>query len=308
MSKSHNRKNAKKIYELLVIVIIILGLFFVVMSRITQSKELSGIFSGIGVSLIPAGLLSFLLSRFADSITEMFLSETVEQVIRERMEKNLGDIEQTVSKGLNKIDEDMKRFSPLFISSSKLGLQNIYLTRTEALKDFVVFLNQEIHKADIGDIARVWIVSSSIKGFLQVAAENFDGRALIEKIANANCDLRIMMTDPEVVELRSNQEGRGQGEIRSEVIMNLAYLKRLGVTRESIKFYSGTPTVFAIATKERMLLNPYPYQTEAFRCFSVVVNHTLYPNEDIYHQYLRHHFEEPWNKAKQLPKEEWEKM
>jgi hypothetical protein len=87
--------------------------------------------------------------------------------------------------------------------------------------------------------------------------------------------------------------------------MNLAYLKKIGVRQESVRFYSGVPTVFAIATTDRMLLNPYPYEMEAFRCFSVIVHRTLDPNTDIYHQYLRYHFEGPWQRTTEISLHQW---
>ena len=71
-----------------------------------------------------------------------------------------------------------------------------------------------------------------------------------------------MMTDPEMADYRAQQEGRASGEIPNEIDMNIARLKRIGIERKTIRFYRGTPTVFAIATTDRMLLNPYPYETE----------------------------------------------
>ena len=132
----------------------------------------------------------------------------------------------------------------------------------------------------------------------------------MERIARCRqyCDLRIMMTDPGVADLRAKQERRDSGEIPQKVQMNLAYLKRIGVGRESVRFYPGTPTVFAIATTDRMLLNPYPYQTEAFRCFSVIVQKTLNPTADIFHQYSRYHFEEPWERATPIAADFWDRL
>ena len=137
------------------------------------------------------------------------------------------------------------------------------------------------------------------------ATKLFDGRRMLERIVQSNCELRILMTNPEVADLRTKQEERAEGEIPTNIRMNLAYLKRVGVKRESVRYYYGTPTVFAVATTDRMLLNPYPYQIEAFRCFSLTIHKTLNPHEDIFHQYIRHHFQEPWECAMEISLDEW---
>jgi hypothetical protein len=82
--------------------------------------------------------------------------------------------------------------------------------------------------------------------------------------------------------VRAQQECRAAGEIPKEVEMNLAFLKRMGVQRESVRFYAAPPTVFAIATTDRMIINPYPLQAEAFRCFTMIVNRTLHRDGDIF--------------------------
>ena len=130
----------------------------------------------------------------------------------------------------------------------------------------------------------------------------------MEKIASSGCDIRIMMTNPSVANNRGEQEQRADGEIPNDIKMNISYLKRIGVQREQIRFYGGTPTVFAIATSDRMLLNPYPYQTQAFRSFSLVVHKTLNPNADIFHQYLLYHFMEPWENTEEITIDYWKEL
>jgi hypothetical protein len=238
----------------------------------------------------------------------MLLRETVETTIQDRLREDMRGIEATVNRGLDQIGDDMNRFSPLFISAARLGLQNVYLTRAEALEDFALFLDAEAQKAERGESARVWIVSSSIRGFLVVASKRFDGRIMLERIVQSNCELRILMTDPEYADFRTKQEERAAGEIPANIRMNLAYLKRIGVKREMIKYYPGSPTVFAIATTDRMLLNPYPYQIEAFRCFSLIVERTLEPRMDLFQQYVRYHFEGPWECAVEISFDEWDEV
>lgn len=302
---------------LLVWSFIIIGLLLILISLFMPSGHLRDIVHGFGLGLTPAGVVALILSRYAAFFTELLLREAVETTIRDRLQKDMRELDRTVEDGIGiitekiesgvqKTDLHMKKLSPLFGAASRLGLENVHLTRAQALASFAGFLDAEVKKGvECVPTARVWIVSSSIKGFLNATGEHFDGRRMLEKIARCGCDLRIIMTDPKVADFRAKQEKRAAGEIPQEVRMNIAYLKRIGVKRESIRYYSGTPTVFAVATSDRMLLNPYPYQTEAFRCFCVIVHKTLDPEDDIYHQYLQYHFDEPWQSTTEIPVDEW---
>jgi hypothetical protein len=281
--------------------------------------DAQSILRGLGLSLAPAGIVTLLLARYSYSLTEKLLSETVKTTIERRIQEDMQMLNSTVEKGMeeiaqvvrtesDKIEHNMDALSPLFAAAANLGLENVHLTRGIALTQFAWFLDAEILKAEKGESAYVWIVSSSIKGFLEATSQHFDGSRMMERIAGSKANLRIMMTDPAVADLRAKQERRADGEIPKEVEMNLAYLKRIGVKRECVRYYSGTPTVFAIATSDRMLLNPYPYQTEAFRCFSVIIHKTLNPDGDIYHQYLRYHFLEPWERTTEISADAWNKL
>jgi len=313
-------RSIRRLREILLGSFIAVGLLLVLLSFWPgMPANVQTVVRSFGLTLAPSGVVAWILIRFASSIAEASLRETVANTVRERIKedlKSLGslvdngmkEVAGKVETGVTKIEKDMQGLSPLFAAAAKLGLENVHLTRGIALSSFAWFLDAEAQKAESKQPGRVWIVSSSIKGFLEATSETFDGRRMMERISRCGCDLRIMMTDPTVADLRAKQERRADGEIPGEVRMNLAYLKRIGVRRESVKFYPGTPTVFAIATSDRMLLNPYPYQTEAFRCFSVVVQKTLSPDTDIYHQYLRYHFDEPWGRATEISADEWNRL
>jgi hypothetical protein len=299
---------AKRIYELLIIFCTVVGLILILVSFVPNIGGVKEIVRGIGLSLFPAGVVASLLYRFAAGITEILLRERLETAVGNRLDEHMREIASKVTDGMTKIDEGVKRFAPVFVSCAKRGIENVHLTRGAALENFAWFLDAEVRKAQNGESARVWFVCSSMKGFLEVAGEYFTGVKMMEKIVQSGCNLRIMMTDPEMADYRAQQEGRAPGDIPSEIEMNLSRLKRIGIKRETIKFYPGTPTVFAIATMDRMLLNPYPYETEAFRCFSLIIYKTLDPDADIYHQYLRYHFEDPWKRAREIPPDVWEKL
>lgn len=301
-------KFLKQIYELLIILCISVGLILILVSFIPTLKDFKQVLRGIGLSFFPAGVVAFLLYRFAAGITEILLKERLETAFGDRLDKHMREIASKVTYGLTEIDEDVKRLAPVFVSCAKRGIENVHLTRGAALESFVRFLDAEAQRAHNNEQARVWFVCSSMKGFLETAGEYFNGVKIMERIVQSGCDLRIMMTSLDMADHRAQQERRAPGEIPAEIEINLARLKRIGVTRETIKFYQGAPTVFAIATTDRMLLNPYPYEIEAFSCFAMIVYKTLDQDADIYHQYLRYHFEEPWKRAKEIPLDLWENL
>jgi hypothetical protein len=305
---SSNRSIISLLQQLLVGVVIAVGLSLTIVSFFVQEGDAREVVRGIGLALFPAGVVALLVSRFAATITQELLREAVERTIGQLLQDALKGIEQAINGGLADIDEDMKRLSPLFISASKLGLQNVYLTRLEAWDGFVSFLEAEAQRAERGGPARLWIVSSSMLGVLEAASDRFDGRKMMKKILDCRCDLRIMMTDPEMADVRAGQEERAQGDIPREIWGALGYLKRNGLARTAVKFYPGTPTVFAVATTDRMLLNPYPYQAEAFRSFSLLVYKTLGPDTGIFDQYMDSHFEGPWARARDITPAEWNKL
>jgi hypothetical protein len=308
-----------KMYALLLWFFVVVAGLLILGSLIIPPGHIREIVGGFGLGLLPAGLVALMVSKFAEALTETLIRSSIETTIKitlaediaridETVEKGLSSITRSVREGSDRIRNDMQRLSPLVASASKLGLENVHLTRTAALASFAWFLDAEAARAERKEGGRVWIVASSIKGFIEVAVENYDGRRMMERLASSSCDIRIIMTDPEIADFRAEQEGREKGEIPKEIEMHLSYLKRIGVKRESIRFYRGTPTVFAVTTEDRMLLNPYPYQSEAFRCFSIIVHKTLDQHADIYHQYLRFHFEEPWQRATEIPLDKWNRL
>jgi len=169
-SESKREQIVQRLYELLVGLLIVVGLGLILVSFLLPVGGSRDMVRGVGISLFPAGVVAFLLSRFAASTTEMLLRKTVETTIQDRLREDMGSIEEMVTSGLDQLGNDMKRFSPLFLSAARLGLQNIYLTRAEALEEFASFLDAEIQKAERGESAAVWIVSSSIRECCKIAA------------------------------------------------------------------------------------------------------------------------------------------
>lgn len=300
--RSDDKTIATRALELFLLFLVVVGALLIAGSIFVPDGEAREIFLGLGLGIFPVGVVTLLVSRFADAITRVLLTRTVREAIHDRLEKDMQTIDSTVKLGLKKIDDDMKELSPLFLSSSKFGLESVHLTRSEALNHFAQFVEAEVK---LGEKGRVWIVGSSMKGLLGVATERFDGRNTVEAIVASACDLRIMVTALNMADSRATQEDRAEGDIPREIEMNLGDLKRVGVEHGCVKFYKGTPTVFAIATNDRMLLNPYPYETEAYHCFAIVARRTRDGGSDIFQQYLRYHFEEPWARAEFVSSELW---
>lgn len=107
------------------------------------------------------------------------------------------------------------------------------------------------------------------------------------------------MTHPDVTKLREAQESRQSGTIESEIQESIKVIRDWGIPRESIRLYNGAPTVFLMATPDRMLLNPYSYQTEAFKTFTLEVARVSH--EDIYTQFLVNHFQRSWDGTRASP-------
>ena len=226
-----------------------------------------------------------------------------EERLRKSFERWWPDLEAT----LENLPEYLGEPDNLSFLAPPLGLEGVYQSRGAALEYFAGALSAEIDRSLQDKPAHIWIVSSSCRGFLLAAIDRFDGQRFIDRIVNSPCDLRILMTDPEMADFRAGQEGRKKGDIQVEIRDGIARLKNAGVKKESLKFYPGTPTVFAIATSDRMLLNPYPYERESQRCFSIVVRKTN-NSEDIYHQYIDSHFDRPWRRGKEIPTADWSEL
>jgi hypothetical protein len=135
----------------------------------------------------------------------------------------------------------------------------------------------------------------------------FDGQDIIRRALEKSCPLRLMLTNPEVGDRRAQQEHRDPGQIPADIRQSVRDLSNAGVPRDSIKYYGGSPTVFGLATSQHMLLNPYPYEQESHRCFTLIVRKTEY-RKDIYHQYRKAHFDDPWEHAQTVPESDWTRL
>jgi hypothetical protein len=193
----------------------------------------------------------------------------------------------------------------LLEQAGQLGLEAIFGTRIQALRSFVDPLEQEIDKGTRG---RLWIMASSVKGLVQVV-DRFDGMSIMTRALHNRCDVRLLCTDPRRGDERAAQEDRPLGAIHEEIRLSLVNLRLVGLKQEHVKYHrhSSTPTVFGICLADQMILNPYPYGSEAFKNFTIVVRRTDNEELGIFEHYLKKHFERSWREGQLLDDVEWDR-
>lgn len=239
------------------------------------------IFLGLGITLFPAGIFTLL--------TNYNFSTVLLQHVHDVMDEANADLKDSI----REIDK-----TTIFLEEAKdLGLVRVYPDRASALAGFLdhaltyvvrlppVDLNQPVGK--------VVVVGSSLKGIWD--NPNFAEKLteIITKGKQAGCKFSFLLTHPHYSRYREGQESRERDDIAKEILHALAWLKDRDVDVGEVKLYKGTPTCFLMATTERMLINPYPYQVEAYRCFSFEVVPTD-STQAIYTSYWINHFSKPW--------------
>jgi hypothetical protein len=161
------------------------------------------------------------------------------------------------------IQDLISKITGLFAASQKVGIETAYENRKTALCGNSTFSPR------LATDKKLIVVGSSLLGL----------RMYILSLPEILCsrvergyETKFMLTHPCFSSFRESQEGRGPGQIRTEIDQTVKLLKDSGLdVNKSLRFYCGTPTCFAIITSEAMLLNPYPYQTEAFKSFCLEV-------------------------------------
>lgn len=115
-----------------------------------------------------------------------------------------------------------------------------------------------------------------------------DARASVD-----GTEFYFLLTHPAYSRFREVQEDRATGDIAKEILHAISWLAHRNIPRENVKVYKGTPTCFLMASTEKMLINPYPYELEAYNCFCLeVINNEK--SESIFKSYLENHFNKPW--------------
>jgi len=166
----------------------------------------------------------------------------------------------------------ISKITGLFAVSQMVGIETAYENREIALlerdasgesaKSFLKHLKSE---------PKLIVVGSSLLGLRMYITKL--AQYLSERNDHPDYETKFLLTHPCFTSLREDQEKRGSGQIQKEVQDTLRFLEKEGglALQDSVRFYMGTPTCFMILTSNAMLLNPYPYQTEAYKAFCLEV-------------------------------------
>lgn len=225
---------------------------------------------GIGSAVVPGALFA-LLSDI--SFSEVLLRR-VEERVNEIADRQITSVDEKVNSLSTELARSLQSLSisTTYLSQSKaLGIVMAYPDRRTALEHFLPYLRAYVTNKSLPD-REVVLVASSVKGVIEKfpdLGQHF--LQVIEEAQKSDCSLRILLTHPAYSRHRETQESRQRYDIAKEILHAINWLERRGVRNQQIKVYKGTPTTFMISTHEKMLLNFYPYQTEAFNCFCLLI-------------------------------------
>jgi hypothetical protein len=252
--------------------VVFIGLCCFIFARFGASPEARQFVLGLGIALIPAGLIG-LLHR-------MFFYDEVK-----------GEIETILRFSLQ---DAVKRDLLPFLES---GVIRLAKDRNEIMEYFKDYIEQESKE--------VIIIGSSLKGILDPEEEIESKKMfadLIRARMSAGITFKFLLTHPALAFLREDAEGRAPGDIKQEIISALKYLTRpadntseppgLGIQFSSIKLYKGTPTIFSIITSDSLFINPYTYQSNAYESFCLEIRRI--GTNDLYSRFIYDHFHKPW--------------
>lgn len=166
----------------------------------------------------------------------------------------------------------ISKITGLFAASQMVGIDTAYENREVAL------LERDARGEDARSFLRhlksepkLIVVGSSLLGLRMYIPKL--AQYLRERKGRGDHETKLLLTHPCFSTLREDQEKRSSGQIRKEIQDTIRFLEKdcglnLG---DSVRFYMGTPTCFMIVTSNAILLNPYPYQTEAYKAFCLEV-------------------------------------
>jgi hypothetical protein len=194
---------------------------------------------------------------------------------------------------------DIIHSSKFVEQANGLGVVSLHRNRLDAIEhEFFRKMQDEEEGIDI--------VGSTIFGLKGRSFATNDKilKLLHEKGQRPDFQLRILLTHWDYVSGRQAQEKTEKNIARyvisKELLDAVKSLAKLGISR-SVRFYRSAPTCFTIICRgqKEMLLNPYPYEREAFNSWSIVFRETY---GGIYEDFKSAHFEQPWeNKNLTIP-------
>ena len=177
------------------------------------------------------------------------------------------------------------------MQTSQLGLVGIHKNRMDAIEHyFFNVIRDEVDEIDI--------VGSTIFGLKGYRSASFQKimEILEAKCADPKFNLRILLTHWNFIAYRQDQEKTEKNIARyviSKELKDAIELLQAKNMANYVKFYKGSPTCFTIIAEgqKQMLINPYPYQREAYNSWCITVRENL---GGIYTDFKTAHFDEPW--------------
>lgn len=236
---------------------------------------------GLGVALMPAGLIA---------ITTSYVSSTV---IERSLKRKIDEVGEDLRRSLERLDSATEFLD----RSHQLGVRMVYAERRQALHQFLDYIAGYMQNPAVPQ-RRLVVVGSSLKGVIQedpILAEKLE-RILDQAAASPeSCTCHFLLTHPFYSRYREAQEDRPRTGIAKEILHAIAWIERNRHDNANIvtKVYKGTPTCFMIGTDERMLINPYPYEVEAYKCFCLEVQKTERA-DSVYQAFFINHYYKPW--------------
>ena len=256
----------------------------------------------LGLALGPAGVLVLLFEYL------------VRVSLDTRHAQELGGLRAETISSLARTASELRHIATFDLDRGKLGLVGIYANRADAVR-FAISPMIEVETEGI------YIVGSTVFGLHCNVRDDFGAtvhtpKDLLQRIAKrrqAGCEVRILLTHPKRIFERHGQEAgvraTERGTIASELRDACALLEKNKLA-DCTKLYDGSPTCFTVVFKaqRRMIVNPYPYQGEAYKSWAIMIEDR---EEGIYKPFLESHVEGPWNNerlASKLTRETLEEL
>ncbi len=120
-----------------------------------------------------------------------------------------------------------------------------------------------------------------------------------KKLTESNFIIRILLTHYNYLSTRMDQERNVKTPdryvISQESVKAIEELRKRDLL-DNVRFYKGAPTCFTIVchSQKKMLLNPYPYEREAYSSWTIVFREVP---SGIYQEFLISHVENPWQNS-----------
>jgi hypothetical protein len=195
-------------------------------------------------------------------------------------------------KAIRKIVEGLEKSKDASRLMDEFGLIAIHRNRLDALEHtFYTVLEAEDRQIDI-----VGSTIFGLKGTSRVTPERVLDLLRAKMLMDKDFVIRILLTHCEVLSTRQDQERNVKAPdryvISNESLDAIEQLRKRDLL-DHVKFYRGAPTCFTIVchAQKQMLLNPYPYEKEAYSSWAITLREIP---SGVFQEWLLAHVENPW--------------